>query len=65
MILLTGATGFLGKRVAKKLKARGLAFHPTSLSMGTDLRELSAVQKLFAEVRPEKVINCAAYVGGI
>ena len=49
MILLTGATGFLGKRVAKKLKARGLAFHPTSLSMGTDLRELSAVQKLFGE----------------
>lgn len=36
MILLTGATGFLGKRVAKKLEARGLVFHPTSLSMGTD-----------------------------
>ena len=54
MILLTGATGFLGKRVAKKLEARGLVFHPTSLSMGTDLRELSAVQKLFAEVRPGK-----------
>ena len=65
MILLTGATGFLGKRVAKKLEARGLVFHPTSLSLGTDLRDFSAVQKLFKEVKPEKVINCAAYVGGI
>ena len=65
MILLTGATGFLGKRVAKKLKARGLVFHSTSLSMGADLRDFSSVQKLFKEVKPEKVINCAAYVGGI
>jgi NAD-dependent epimerase/dehydratase len=65
MILLTGATGFLGKRVAKKLEERGLAFCKTSLSMGPDLRDAAAVHKLFAETKPDKVINCAAYVGGI
>lgn len=65
MILLTGATGFLGKRVAKKLEERGLEFHKTSQSLGTDLRDASAVHQLFAEVKPDKVINCAAYVGGI
>ena len=65
MILLTGATGFLGKRVAKKLEERGLEFHKTSQSLGTGLRDASAVHQLFAEVKPDKVINCAAYVGGI
>lgn len=65
MILVTGATGFLGKRVCRLLSAKSLAFTQTSLSLGTDLRDFSATQSLFKITRPSHVINCAAYVGGI
>lgn len=65
MILVTGATGFLGKRVCKKLQDNGLEFYPSSLSLGVDLRDKVACENLFAKVKPEYVLNCAAYVGGI
>ena len=65
MILLTGATGFLGKRVARRLKVEGREFTPTSLSLGTDLREQDQTFELFADIRPTYVVNCAAFVGGI
>lgn len=65
MILVTGATGFLGKRVCKKLEEKGIKFEKTSLSLGTDLRNKEEVFKLFDEIKPEYVLNCAAYVGGI
>jgi GDP-L-fucose synthase len=65
MILVTGATGFLGKRVCKKLDERGLAYEKTSLSLGTDLRDRTQTFALFEKVKPEYVLHCAAYVGGI
>lgn len=65
MILVTGSTGFLGKRVCRLLDAQGLSYTATSLSMGLDLRDRSATLRFFDEVRPCQVINCAAYVGGI
>ncbi|MGD9784579.1 MAG: NAD-dependent epimerase/dehydratase family protein [Hyphomicrobiaceae bacterium] len=65
MILLTGATGFVGSHVAEGLRRRGLAFTPTSLSLGTDLRDRDQAMALFESVRPSKVINCASFVGGI
>ena len=65
MILVTGATGFLGKRVCKILKERGLEYETTSLSLGTDLRDRSQVFSLFEKTQPSYVLNCAAYVGGI
>ena len=65
MILVTGATGFLGRRVCRLLTARGLAHTRTSLSLGLDLRDASATQAYFAMLRPTQLINCAAYVGGI
>lgn len=65
MILVTGATGFLGKRVCKKLTSLGLKYYSTSLSLGVDLRNKTEVDELFAKVKPEYVLNCAAYVGGI
>ena len=65
MILVTGATGFLGKRVCRLLEARGLSYLRTSLSLGVDLRDADQTRRLFQEVRPTQVINCAAYVGGI
>ena len=65
MILVTGATGFLGKRVCRQLEAGGHSFVSSSLSLGTDLRDREAVQTLFERVSPSYVLNCASYVGGI
>ncbi|MCM1523291.1 MAG: NAD-dependent epimerase/dehydratase family protein [Ruminococcus sp.] len=65
MILVTGATGFLGKRVCKKLDELQLDYKKTSLSLGTDLRDEQQTLKLFEETRPDYVLHCASYVGGI
>ncbi|MBD5133145.1 MAG: NAD-dependent epimerase/dehydratase family protein [Clostridiales bacterium] len=65
MILVTGATGFLGKRVCKKLDERGLPYIKTALSLGADLRNPGQTMTLFESVKPEYVLHCAAYVGGI
>jgi len=65
MILVTGATGFLGKHVCGRLKQSGRAFYRTSLSLGTDLRDLDQTLALFQAVRPKAVLNCATFVGGI
>ena len=65
MILVTGATGFLGKRVCRRLKQSGRIFSRTSLSLGTDLRDLEQTLALFQAVRPKTVLNCASFSGGI
>ena len=65
MILVTGATGFVGKRVCRLLDARGLKYEPTAKSLGTDLRNLDAAEALFAKIKPSQVLNCASFVGGI
>lgn len=65
MILVTGATGFLGKRICRHLDFLGKAYVKTSLSLGTDLRDEKQTFALFERVRPEYVLHCASYVGGI
>lgn len=65
MILVTGATGFLGTRVCRRLDSLGLAYERTSLSMGDDLRDRSKAIALFERVKPTKVLHCASFVGGI
>lgn len=65
MILVTGATGFLGKNVCKLLDSRNLEYTKTALSLGCDLRIKAETNKLFENVRPTYVLNCTAYVGGI
>ena len=65
MILVTGATGFLGKRVCRLLDQKGLPHVRTSLSLGIDLRDRGATIELFNSARPTYVLNCAAFVGGI
>lgn len=65
MILVTGATGFLGKRVCKKLEERQKKFIRTSKSLGLDLRDPQATFNFFEKNKIETIINCAAYVGGI
>lgn len=64
-ILVTGATGFLGKRVCRKLEEHGVTFEKTSKSMGVDLRDQVATRDLFERLKPTTVLNCASFVGGI
>jgi GDP-L-fucose synthase len=65
MILVTGATGFLGKRVCHLLDNLGRKYTSTSLSLGLDLRDRQATINYFKDIKPKYVLNCAAYVGGI
>lgn len=64
-IAVTGATGFLGKRVVKKLKERGFDPVLTSLSLGVDLRDFAQTLDFFQLERPDILLNCASFVGGI
>ena len=65
MILVTGATGFLGQRLCRRLDEASIAFSRTSLSLGTDLRDFGQALALFEAVRPTIILNCASFSGGI
>ncbi len=65
MILVTGCTGFLGKRVCSYLELNDIPFFGISRHNGPDLRDRQETLRFFNEKRPLKVINCAAFVGGI
>jgi len=64
-VVVTGGSGFLGRRVVAALEGRGCesVFSPRSAQY--DLREKSAVIRLFEEHRPDVVVHLAAIVGGI
>lgn len=64
-ILVAGGTGFLGKRVIKKLKNKNLDFVSASLSQGVDFRDKKQTEKIFNKEKPDIVINCATFIGGI
>src|SRR5438046_89341 len=65
-VLLLGATGFLGRRLARRFESEGLAFVPVSKSLGTDLRDHRQFRVVF-ERNPglNVVVHAAAFVGGI
>lgn len=64
-IFVAGGTGFVGQAVIKKLQDRGLPYITTSLSQGTDFRNLKRTLLFFEKHTPDVVIHTAAYVGGI
>lgn len=64
-IFVAGGTGFLGKRVVKRLEEEKVNFVSASLSLGVDFRDKIQIENFFERERPDIVINCAAYVGGI
>lgn len=62
MILLLGATGYVGQQFARELTARGRTF--TALSRRTlDYTRFDPLLKFLRELRPEVVVNCAGYTG--
>jgi len=64
-VVVTGGGGFLGSHVVEKLKGRGAKDVLVPLREDYDLRQLTAVQRMYNDMRPDLVIHLAAVVGGI
>ncbi len=64
-VLITGATGFLGKAVFKNLRARGCLYLWGPSTRSWDMRSQRGCHKYFVDERPEIVIHLAAKCGGI
>jgi GDP-L-fucose synthase len=64
-VVVTGGAGFLGRRVVARLEARGCKAITVPRSVEYDLRDRSAVQRLYRDAKPDLVIHLAAVVGGI
>lgn len=56
LFLITGASGFLGSRIALELKSRGIP----AVTPRLDVRDPAAVLKAITGIKPTHVINCAA-----
>ena len=65
MILITGSNGFLGKRVCRLLELKKIPHLATSKLTGLDLCNRKSIVSFFENKKIEKIINCAAVVGGI
>jgi len=66
MILVTGATGFLGRHLLPILTARyGAEAVAGVCSRDYDLMDPAQVHRMFVEKRPEVLVHLAAYSGGI
>lgn len=65
MILVTGATGFLGTRLCRALDDLNMDYMKTSLSLGLDLRNEKDTISFFIKHKPEYVLNCSAFLGGV
>ena len=64
-VVVTGGAGFLGSHVVEALKDRGADDVFVPFVEDYDLRQLSVIQRLIKERRPNLVIHLAARVGGI
>lgn len=63
--MVTGGSGFLGEPVCRELKKYEPAAIFVPRSAQFDLRDRSAVRRLFEVAKPEVVVHLAAVVGGI
>ncbi len=64
-VAVPGGGGFLGSRIAKRLKDfRAEVFVPRT-SEGIDFRKENICRDYLQKIKPEIVVNCAAFQGGI
>lgn len=64
-VLVTGASGFLGKHLTEELQSRGASFKALEGKADCDLRDHWDTGKLFDAYKPDVVFHLAALVGGI
>src|SRR5437762_67965 len=64
-VVVTGGTGFLGRRLVQRLRTLPCAEVYGLGRDDYDLRTASGIVRLYSETRPELVIHLAAVVGGI
>lgn len=64
-VVVTGGSGFLGRRVIERLEAEGAKEVVNIRSTEYDLRQPAVVREMLAEWKPDVVIHLAAVVGGI
>jgi GDP-L-fucose synthase len=64
-VVVTGGSGFLGRRVVAALEGRGCAMVFAPRSMEYDLRDRAQVVRLYRDKEPDLVVHLAAVVGGI
>ncbi len=64
-VVVTGGAGFLGSFVLEGLERRGAEHVFVPRSAQYDLRDRAAIDRLWADARPDVVIHLAAVVGGI
>src|ERR1017187_1777425 len=64
-IVVTGGAGFLGTHLIRRLRQMGCRSVFVPIYSDYDLTRVDAVERLFAEHRPEVLIHLAAVVGGI
>ena len=64
-VVVTGGSGFLGRRVVAALESRGCRSITVPRSREYDLRDRAAVQRLYRDAKPDLVVHLAAVVGGI
>ncbi len=64
-IVVAGASGFLGRNFTHSLTKAGYKNVIVLSSKDYDLTEQIKVRQMFADLKPEIIINLAGYVGGI
>src|SRR5437773_8909044 len=64
-VVVTGGAGFLGSYVVKRLEDAGCSSIVVPRSAEYDLRDRTAIKRLFEKASPDVVIHLAAVVGGI
>jgi GDP-L-fucose synthase len=64
LVLLTGGSGFYGRRIAEALRARGYEVVAPGRPK-FDLMDRACVGKAIADLHPDIVVHSAAYYGGL
>lgn len=59
-VLITGATGMLGRQMVKEYTRRGAEVFPLT-RRDLDITEHQSINNAFGEISPTLVVNCAAY----